>query len=226
MQEQPSKYTRYPLEHSSLFWRMLVLPSLQDQHLPGSSCCSGWALLSPTTLTGDWKGVTMQPVSLHHMSHCSFHLWPSATCVSASQLATSLLSPMSCLWAQSRILTGSLGLGSPSSLPAPPAVPLPALKLAPVWRRSLLPLCTCSTSKQGQAPVFPVSGLCLCLLHCLPLGTDMRLAGHPLGQWQLCALRNGHSQGQCQFWLCQSQTVPAGVNRNICILQLISQFTK
>lgn len=40
-------------------------------------------------------------------------------------------------------------------------------------------LCTCS--KQRQAPVFPVSGLCLCLLHCLPLGTDTRLAGHPPG---------------------------------------------
>lgn len=37
----------------------------------------------------------------------------------ASQLATSLLTPTSCLWAQSRILTGSPGLGSPSSLPAP-----------------------------------------------------------------------------------------------------------
>lgn len=44
--------------------------SLQDQHLPGSSCCSGWALLSPTTLTGDCKGGTVQQVCLHRMSHC------------------------------------------------------------------------------------------------------------------------------------------------------------
>lgn len=75
----------------------------------------------------------------------------------------------------------------------------------------------CHSVPAAQAPVFAVSGLCLCLLHCLPLGTDMRLTGHPLGQWHLCALRSGHSQGQCQFWVCQSQTVPTGVNRNICI---------
>lgn len=50
-----------------------LLLSLQDQHLPGS-CCSGWALLSPTTLTGDWEGGTVLQGSLHHMSHCSFHL--------------------------------------------------------------------------------------------------------------------------------------------------------
>lgn len=47
-----------------------LLLSLQDQPLLGSSCCSGWALLSPTTLTGDWKGVTVQQLSLHHVSHC------------------------------------------------------------------------------------------------------------------------------------------------------------
>lgn len=40
-------------------------------------------------------------------------------------------------------------------------------------------ICTCSTNKQQrQAPVFPVSGLCICLLRCLPLGIDMRLVGN------------------------------------------------
>lgn len=119
-----------------------LLLSLQDQHLPGSSCCSGWALLSPTTPTGDCKGGTVQQVSLHHMSHCRVSTSSPVPRVFLC-FPTSLLSPTSCLWAQSRILSAILGWAAP----APPAVPLPVLKLAPVWRRSLLPLCTCSTNR-------------------------------------------------------------------------------
>lgn len=197
-----------------------LLLSLQDQHLPGSSCCSGWALLSPTTCTGDCRGGTVQQVCLHHMSHCRVSTFSPVPRVFLC-FPTSLLSPTSCLWAQSRILTGILGWAAP----APPTVPLPVLKLAPVWRRSLLPLCTCSTNRDK---------LQSCCVWAVPLPFALSPTGcwheahwpSPLGQWHLCALRSGHSQGQCHFWVCQSQAVPAGVNRNICILQLISQFTK
>lgn len=167
----------------------------------------------------------MQQLSLHHMSHCRvFTSGPVPHVFLCSQLATSLLSPMSCLWAHSRILTGSLGLGSPSLLPAL----LLFLCQLSSWHQYGEGYCCLSVPAANRDKL--QSFLCLgcasafCTVSHWVLTRG--LLATPLGQRQLCALRNGHSQGQCQFWLCQSQTVPAGVNRNICILQLISQFTK
>lgn len=95
-----------------------LLLSLQEQHLPGSSCCPGWALLSPTTLTGDCTGGAVQQVSLHHMSHCrAFTSSPVLLvflCFPAGHIPPL---PMSCLWAQSRIFTDILEAGQPQ-LPA------------------------------------------------------------------------------------------------------------
>lgn len=119
---------------------------------------------------------------------CPFIRCPSAefsplaqchVCFSASQLATSLLSPMSSV-AQSRILTGSLRLGSPSSLPTPSCCSLLCqLSTGTSVENVIAASLYLQHKQQRAAPAFPISGLCICLVHCVPLGVDRRLLGLP-----------------------------------------------
>lgn len=99
-------------------------------------------------------------------------------CFSASQLATSLLSPTS-------------SVGSEQDPHWQPEAGQPQLAANSL----LLFLCQLSTGtsvenviaaslylqhKQWRAaPAFPISGLCICLVHCVPLGVDRRLLGLP-----------------------------------------------
>lgn len=146
MQEQPSKYTEYPLEHSSLFWRMEWL-SLQDQHLPG---CLLLVRLGIPVTHHPHRCLKRSP----HAAKCpsitcplqSFHLQTSTSCTLLPNVPRPS-SPSRAVWGQSRILTGSLRLGSPSLLPAPSSCSSASSKLPPVWRTQLLPVCPCSTNK-------------------------------------------------------------------------------
>lgn len=183
MQEQPSKHSQHPLEHSGLFWRMeWLLLSLQDQHSLAASCCSGWALLPSQERSHCAASV---PPSRAPLQSCP--LQPSVTCVSLPPNLPRPSSPPGALWAQGRILTGSLRLGSPSSLPTPSCCSSASSQLAAVWRTQLLPpVPAAQTNSREQLQPFP-SGLCICPVHCLPREAPWP---PPLGQWQLWALRS------------------------------------
>lgn len=119
----------------------------------------------------------MQQVSLHHTPHCRVF-------TSSPVLRVFLLpnwprhsSPPRARWAQSRTLTGSLRLGSPSSLPTPSCCSSASSQAGTSMENTTAASLDLQHRQTTEtAPAFPISGLCICL--CLPLGIDMRLVGH------------------------------------------------
>lgn len=181
MQEQPSKYIQYPLEHSCLFWRMeWLLLSLQDQRLPGCLLLL-WLGTPITRVTAKESLCNKSPSITHSTTLCR------GVFISSPVPRVFLCFPI----CHVPPLPHKLSVGSEQDPHWQPGAGQPQLTANSLllfvcqlsnWHQygeHNCSICTCSTNKQQrQAPVFPVSGLCICLLHCLPLGIDMRFVGN------------------------------------------------